>query len=615
MTYKTDNRINEVLLSRELILKIINDLNPNKAHGCDGISIKMIKMCGDSIAIPLMIIFNNALNTWVFPDLWKKGNIVPVHKKESKHLVKNYRPISLLPLFGKIFEKLIFNSLLHYLHRNNLLSENQSGFRSGDSCVSQLILITHEIYKAFDGNPSFETRGIFLDISKASDKVWHKGLLFKLKSYGIEGNLYNIIEDFLHKRKQRVVLNGINSSWEEVNAGVPQGSVLGPLLFLIYINDLPDGLRSNAKLFADDTSLFSVVTDINKSCNDLNSDLSLINDWAFQWKMSFNPDPNKQAAEVTFSRKKNPLGQPDVFFNNFPVNSTHSQKHLGLILDTKLNFDSHLKEKISKANKGIGTIKRLYKNLPRNALLSIYKSFIRPHLDYADIIYDQPHNQSLSDRIESVQYNAALAITGAIRGTSRERLYQELGLESLSNRRWYRRLTMFFNIASGNCPNYLTNILTNLILIFEIQSIFKKSLLGFIRPNSYSIFNINDPKGIKYLTRLRLNFSHLIRQHKFRHNFQDTLNPLCSCSLETESVNHFLLRCHFFVHARKILLDNLVEIIGDISNISESKLVNILLYGNENFNAEINATILKILFLEIAAIVSLCVPIEFSRYP
>ena len=142
-----------------------------------------------------MIIFNTALNTGVFPDLWKKGNIVPVHKKESKHLVKNYRPISLLPLFGKIFEKLIFNSLLHYLHRNNLLSENQSGFRSGDSCVSQLISITHEIYKAFDGNPSFETRGIFLYISKAFDKVWHKGLLFKLKSYGIEGNLYNIIEE------------------------------------------------------------------------------------------------------------------------------------------------------------------------------------------------------------------------------------------------------------------------------------------------------------------------------------------------------------------------------------------------------------------------------------
>ena len=189
---------------------------------------------------------------------------------------------------------------------------------------------------------------------------------------------------------------------------------------------------------------FSVVTDVHNSCNDLNSDLSLINDWEFQWKMSFNPDPSKQAAEVTFSRKTNPLVQPDVIFNNSPVNSTHSQKHLGLVLDTKLTFDSHLKEKRAKANKEIDIIKRLYNNLPRNALLSMYKSFIRPHLDYADIIYDQPHNQTLSDRIESVQYNAALAITRAIRGNSRERLYQELGLESLSNRRRYRRLTMFF---------------------------------------------------------------------------------------------------------------------------------------------------------------------------
>ena len=138
--------------------------------------------------------------------------------------MQNYRPISLLPIFGKIFEKVIYDSLFRYFQENEFLSKNQSGFRSGDSCVSQLLAITHEIYKAFDGNPSLETRGVFLDISKAFDKVWHAGLLFKLKCYGVEGGIYNILENYLHDRKQRVVLNGKSSSWLDVNAGVPQGS-------------------------------------------------------------------------------------------------------------------------------------------------------------------------------------------------------------------------------------------------------------------------------------------------------------------------------------------------------------------------------------------------------
>ena len=170
-----------------------------------------------------------------FSDSWKKGNIIPVHKKDNKNLLKNYRPISLLPIFGKIFEKVIYNNLFSYFDKNKFLSDHQSGFRNGDSCVSQLLAITYEIYKGFDGRSSFETRGVFLDMSKAFDKVWHEGLLCKLKCYGVEGKLFNILENYLHNRKQRVVLNGQSSSWLNANAGVPQGSVLGLLLFL-YIS-------------------------------------------------------------------------------------------------------------------------------------------------------------------------------------------------------------------------------------------------------------------------------------------------------------------------------------------------------------------------------------------
>ena len=181
--------------------------------------------------------------------------------------------------------------MFHFLIENSLISPKQSGFKPGDSCINQLLSITHEIYKSFDDN--FEVRGVFLDISKAFDKVWHEGLLFKLKQNGITGELFEVLSDFLKNRKQRVLLNGQVSSWVDVNAGVPQGSILGPLLFLIFINDLPEGLISSFKLFADDTSFFSVIHNSNTSAKDLNEDLLKIKDWAFQWKMSFNFDVNK----------------------------------------------------------------------------------------------------------------------------------------------------------------------------------------------------------------------------------------------------------------------------------------------------------------------------------
>ena len=318
------------------------------------------------------------------------------------------------------------------------MSDKQSGFRPGDSCINQLIAITHEIYQAFDGNPCLETRGVFLDMSKAFDKVWHDGLLFKLKSYGIQGNLYNILENYLLNRQQRVVLNGQESDWREVLAGVPQGSVL----FLVYINDLPENLRSSVKLFADDTSLFSTVFNVDQSYQELSSDLRLIQKWAYQWKMSFNPDPSKQATEVIFSRKKKPANHAPLSFNSSQVAVEPHQKHIGLYLDRNLTFDFHLKEKKSKANRVIGLIKHLSRTLPRKSLITLYTSIARSHLDYADVIYDQPHNESFCNSIESIQYNAALAITSAIRGTSKERIYQELGFESLRHRRWFHRMCL-----------------------------------------------------------------------------------------------------------------------------------------------------------------------------
>ena len=191
--------------------------------------------------------------------------------------------------------------MFEFFTESNFISDNQSGFKPGDSCVNQLLSIIHEIYQSFDDN--LEVRAVFLDISKAFDEVWHKGLIYKLKQNGISGNILNTIIDFLSFRKQRVVLNVQVSQCTSIEAGMPQGSILGQLLFFIYINDLSDDLSKNAKLFVDDTSLFSVVHDINTSAAYLNNDLRKISNWSSQWKMIFNPDPSKQAQEVIFSRK------------------------------------------------------------------------------------------------------------------------------------------------------------------------------------------------------------------------------------------------------------------------------------------------------------------------
>ena len=175
--------------------------------------------------------------------------------------------------------------------------------------------------------------------------------------------------------------------------------------------------------------------------------------------MSFNPDPTKQAQEVIFSRKTTKKIHPKIFFNNIPVSKADSQKHLGLHLDSKLSFDIHIKTILTKVNRTIGLLRKFQQVLPRPSLITIYKAFIRPHLDYGDVIFDQAFNNSFHQRLESIQYNAALAITGAIRGTSKEKLYQELGFESLQSRRWFQKLSFFYKIIKNELPPYFYHLI------------------------------------------------------------------------------------------------------------------------------------------------------------
>ena len=222
---------------------------------------------------------------------------------------------------------------------------------------------------------------------------------------------------------------------------------IGTSIFLIYINDLVDNLSSEAKLFADDTSLFSVVYDESVIAEKRNKDLETISKWAHQWKMQFNADKNEQAVQVIFSRKTPKPPHPPLYFNQAKVPVVKEHKHLGMILDSKLNFSAHVKEAIVKVRRRISMVRYMAKYVSRNVRDQIYKLYVRPHLDYGDIIYhkhDPEFTHDMTKRLERIQCSAALAVSGAWRGTNIDRLYEKLGWESLYYLRWYRRLCHFF---------------------------------------------------------------------------------------------------------------------------------------------------------------------------
>ena len=346
--------------------------------------LKMTKKLADSNTSPKTywtilnrLLYNKKIPT--IPPLLVDGKLVSDFCKKANIFNNVFASIctpidntSCLPSFSYRTWSRINDPLFNYFQSNRLFTPSQSGFPPGDSCIAQLLSIIHEIQTAFDENPTVDVRGVFLDLPKAFDKVWHDGIIFKLKADGVEGELLSLLKNYLENREQRVVLNGQTSEWRKIMSGIPQGSVLGPLLFLIYINDLPDGINSLCKISVDDTSLFSKFSDIYKSASNLNDDLEKVSYLVYQWKMQFNPDPNKQANEVIFSRKtsSNNLSHPPIKFSNNNISKCPDQKHLGIALDSKLNFNAHGDQKIKKRNRIIGLIRRLSINLPRNALLT-----------------------------------------------------------------------------------------------------------------------------------------------------------------------------------------------------------------------------------------------------
>ena len=333
------------------VFEVLTQLDITKATGPDGIGNMLLKEAAVPIAEPLSQLFNYSLSIGTFPDVWKTAHVIAIHKKGDSQYCNNYRPISLLCCISKVFEKIIFNHIYTYLKENNLINIRQSGFTEGDCTINQLIAICNLIAKNLDS--SDEVLAVFLDLTKAFDKVWHTGLKYKIERCGITGNLLKWLSSYLSQRTQRVVINGKHSELQEIQAGVPQGSVLGPLLFLIYINDICENLSCETFLFADDTSIFKPVNhNITQAAKAVNSDLQLITNWSRKWLVTLNPQ------KMLFSGKLPPSVVPLLRICNNIVSQVHEHKHLVLTFTPNISWTKHISNIIVKGNRRLGVLKK-----------------------------------------------------------------------------------------------------------------------------------------------------------------------------------------------------------------------------------------------------------------
>ena len=432
LTELTDSSIDNIEITEDEVIDVIVNLDPNKASGPDLISNKMLKRVSKTVAKPLCIIFNRSLQEGIFPDKWKQGNLVPIFKKGEKSIPSNYRPVSLLSNLGKIQERIIFKHLYNHLYSNNLLYKYQSGFRPGHSTTYQLIDIFHHICQSFDAKQ--HSCMIFCDISKAFDKVWHRGLLFKLRQNGIKGKLLTWISNYLTDRKQKVQINSATSPFLTVNAGVPQGSVLGPLLFLVYVNDIAENLLSLVRLFADDSSLFFSATNLKDIEGIINHDLAFIASWAKKWLVDFNPI--KTVAMLFSLRPVDYL--PTFIFDNTNISFVDNHKHLGVTFSCNGQWKTHIDNILNSAYKTLGIMRKLKYRFSRQALNQMYISYIRPTIEYSSIVWDGCSDQDKT-ALERLQNEAARIVTGLTRSTSLENLYTECGWHSLAKRRFFSK--------------------------------------------------------------------------------------------------------------------------------------------------------------------------------
>ena len=543
---------------------------------------------------------------------------VRLQRKEIRtSLLTNYRPISLLNSEAKVLERLVFKYFFNHLRDNNLLTSLQSGFIPGDSTVNQLTFLYNTFCKALDSGK--EVRAVFCDISKAFDRVWHAGLLHKLRVAGVTGEVLAWFKSYLINRKQRVVLPGAVSDWTSICAGVPQGSILGPLLFLLYINDIVTDIGSNIRLFADDTSLYIVVDNPVEAANCLNNDLDKITQWAARWLVSFNPTKTES---IIISRKLNRIQHPPIFMQNHQIVEVDYHKHLGIYFSNDCTWHYHIDHIKEKAWFRINVMRKLKFRLDRKSLETIYIAFIRPLLEYGDVIWDNC-TQYEKLELDKIQNEAARIVTGATKLVSINALYNEIQWDTLEKRRRDHKLTLFYKMQCNITPIYLSSLVPRPVSIISRYNLRNSNDLQTIDARTTQYYNSFLPSTVRSWNNLPIevkqsasvsSFKQFLNKDKsqvpkyyysgsrqgqilhvrlrtncsalnldlFLKNMTDS--PLCRCG-SIEDTQHFFFHCPYFQAQRLDLLNTI--------SYYQTPTLHIMLYGDRALSLEVNKKIFE----------------------
>jgi len=394
------------------------------------------------------------LDTGQVPTDWKQANIVPIFKKGDRSLPANYRPVSLTSITCKVLEHVIHSSIMSHFDEHQILSDTQHGFRKRRSCESQLLITIHDIANNLARGRQVDA--VLLDFSKAFDKVPHMRLLHKLDYYGVRNSTLGWIQAFLTRRSQQVVLEGAHSSPADVLSGVPQGTVLGPLLFLAFINDLPDVVRSSStRLFADDSLLFREVCNVQDQAL-LQADLDRLAEWENTWQMSFNAS---KCNTIRFSpSRRYPLLNSQYSLHGQILETVSSGKYLGVTMQDDLSWSRHMDSVAARANRTVGFLRRNFRDCSTKVRSATYTSMARPTLEYASSVWD-PHKQKDIQLLEKVQRRAARYACNNYHDRSPgavTRLLQQLQWDSLEQRRHHNRLSALYKIQNGLVDLQLT---------------------------------------------------------------------------------------------------------------------------------------------------------------
>ena len=434
-------------------------IKTTKGSGNDNISSYFLKLAMPLIEDSLAFLFNTSIETSLFPDLWKVARVTPIFKAGDRANKSNYRPISVLPVISRLFEKLIYNQLYQFLNENGLLAPEQSGFRALHSTVSSLLKNTDDWYSGIDLGKLVGI--VYVDLKKAFDTVDHEILCSKLKHYGIKYRELQWFQSYLSYRKQFCRVNGACSKTEGINIGVPQGSCLGPLLFLIYINDITQVVQESVlSMYADDTCLCYQSKDLSNLNETINSDLDKLDKWLKGNKLSLNV--TKTNSMLITTKNKHRILRRDDQGLNLQIGTTEigvieQAKYLGVQIDNSLSWNEQIKNISSKVSKALGILKYAKKYLPQKTLETLYTSIVEPHFRYCCSVWGCA-GLTLINQLQKLQNRAARIVTGSGYETPSAQLIQSLGWKNIAQLIDNELRIMVYKSLHDRAPQYLSDL-------------------------------------------------------------------------------------------------------------------------------------------------------------